>query len=184
MGTSVSHGSPRSTNWKRVFICYDDNNLPNDRIINEIWRASDNQPSPISSELKSSIVYLCFDAINTSKNFKEALNKFDTAIFKSKSNSIIAEFAKRAIPTSFQSENPPSQWTKNFFSEITNYIISRDASGFVGKNYRNKTVSDLINFKQMISNKVESRLQEKIKIKSHSDWNTFIDSTLSNLKSK
>lgn len=186
MGTSISHGSPRkSTNWKRVFVCYEDNNLPSERIINEIWRASENQDIPISSELKSSIIFKCFDTVKTSQNFKEALNKFDTEIFNSKSNSIVAELAKRAIPSSYQSTNPANQWTKNLFTEVTNYIISRDASGFVGENYRNKTISDLIDYKKMITSKVESLLQPgKTSIKSPKDWNSFIDTTVSNLKTK
>jgi hypothetical protein len=186
MGTSVSHGSPRgSSNWRRVFVCYGDNNLPTNRIINEIWRASENQPYPISSQLKSNIIFSCYDVVKSSSDFREAINKFDSKIFESKSNSIIAEFAKRVIPVAFQSSNPSNQWAKSFFSEITNYIISRDASGFVGKQYRNKTVNDLIDYKKSISTRVDTLLSsERAKISSQNDWNSFVDKAIANLKSK
>lgn len=188
MGTSISQSSPRkSSNWKRVFVCYENNNLPDNRVINEIWRASETSEkgiNPLSSEMKSQAIYSCYEAVKTSNNFQEALQKFNKTILETKSNSIIAEFAKRVIPSAFQSQNPSEQWTNNFFKEVTNYIISRDASGFVGERYRNKSVSELIEFKKSISNKVEQVIKsEKKEFKSKNDWNSFVDNSISKLKS-
>ena len=37
MGTSVSQSSPRkSSSWKRVFVCYENNSIPENRIVNEV----------------------------------------------------------------------------------------------------------------------------------------------------
>jgi hypothetical protein len=187
MGTSISQSSPRkSSNWKRVFVCYENNNLPDNRVMNEVWRASETsekESKPLSSEMKAQAIYSCYEAVKSSNNFPEALQKFNNAIVKTKSNSIIAEFAKRVIPSAFQSSNPSDQWANNFFKEVTNYVISRDASGFVGANYRNKSVKELIEFKKNVSNKVEQIVKsEKKNIKSQKDWNSFIDNSISKLK--
>lgn len=187
MGTSVSHSSPRkSSSWKRVFICYENNNIPENRIVNEVWRASetsDKESSPLSTEMKSKAIYSCYEAVKSSNNFQDALQKFNSIILETKNNSIIAEFAKRVIPIAFQSTNPSEQWANNFFKEITNYVISRDTSGFVGNNYRNKSVKELIEFKKNISNKVSQIISAETKeFKSQTDWNSFVDNSISKLK--
>lgn len=187
MGTSVSQSSPRkSSSWKRVFVCYENNNIPENRIVNEVWRASetsDKDSSPLSTEMKSQAIYSCYEAVKSSNNFQDALQKFNSTIFETKNNSIIAEFAKRVIPIAFQSNNPSEQWANSFFKEITNYVISRDASGFVGENYRNKSVKELIEFKKNISNKVSQIISSETKeFKSQTDWNSFVDKSISKLK--
>lgn len=188
MGTSISQSSPRrSSNWKRVFVCYESNNLPDSRVMNEIWRASetsDKGNSPLSSELKTQAIYSCYEAVKSSKSFDEAIQKFNKTIIETKGNSIVAEFAKRVIPSAFQSSNPSEQWANNFFKEVTKYVISRDASGFVGESYRNKSVKELIEFKKNVSNKVEQVIKsEKKEFKSQADWNSFVDKSISKLKS-
>lgn len=187
MGTSVSQPSPRkSSSWKRVFVCYESNNLPESRVMSEIWRASETperEGRPLSSEIKSDTIYSCYQAVKSSKTFQEALQKFNSTIVETKGNSIIAEFAKRSIPSSFQSQSPPIQWTTNFFKEVTNYVISRDASGFVGEHYRNKTVKELIEFKKSIGSKVSQVVgSEKGNFKSKAEWNSFVDNCITKLK--
>lgn len=188
MGTSISQSSPRkSSNWKRVFICYENNSLPDSRVMNEVWRASETSEKdskPLSSEMKAQAIFSCYEAVKSSKNFQEALQKFNNTIIQTKGNSIIVEFAKRVIPSAFLSSNPPEQWTNNFFKEVTNYVMSRDASGFVGESYRNKSVKELIEFKKAISNNVEQTIRSERKdFKSQADWNSFVDNSISKLKS-
>ncbi len=184
MGTSVSHGSPRTSNWKPVLACYTNDYFSNERVINEVWRASEKETTPISSMMKSDAIFECYNAINNSKNYREALQKFNDIILSTKQNTIVAEFAKRVIPTAFQAEKPSQQWKNSFFTELTNYVVSRDASGFVGKNFRNKSVTELIAFKKTIGKKVNDIVgADKTKIKSKSDWNAFVDSSITKLKS-
>jgi hypothetical protein len=184
MGTSVSQASPRNNNWNPIFAFYANSTLPEERIIQEIWRASERQENPISSEMKSDLIYQCYQVVRSSNDFKEAIEKFNRVVISSKQNSIIAEFAKRGIPSAFQSENPSSRWKENIFNEITKYVISRDASGFVGDKYRNKNVRELIEFKQRIGGKVADIVSsERGRIESKEDWNNFIDSSISKLKS-
>lgn len=187
MGTSISQGSPRKgPNWKPVFKCYEDCKIPEDRIINEIWRASDNEMIPISTQLKSEAIYNCYEIVKNSVNAIEALNTYNKVLFDTKKNSIVAEFAKRAIPLSFQEKYPADAWANKFFAEVTNYFVSRDSSGFVGENFRNKTVDEMIDFKKNLSLKVGHLIssERKSRIDSLSSWNSFIDKTIKKLKTE
>ena len=185
MGTSISQPSKRTPNWRPVFKCYENENIPEFRTINEVWRASENEEMPISYHLKSEAVYNCYEVVKNSNSTAEALQKFNHSILKNKNNSIVSEFAKRAIPLAFQSSNPSNQWINSFFSEITSYIVSRDTSGFVGESYRNKNVSELINFKKAIISRVYQIIgSDDININSFSSWGSFVDSSVQKLKTK
>lgn len=186
MGTSISHGSPRNgPNWKPVFKCYENSRIPEKRIINEIWRASENEQIPLSSQLKSEAIFKCFQAVKNSTNASDALNSFRQGVIDSKNNSILAEFARRAIPISFQNENPAGIWPNKFFTEVTNYLVSRDTCGFVGENYRNKSVNEMIEFKKSLSSKVGQLLSsEKSSIVSQTSWNSFVDRVVKKLKTE
>ncbi len=186
MGTSVSQPSPRnSTSWKRVFVCYENDNIPEDRLVNEVWRASENirEQIPISNEIKSESIYKCYEAVKNSNSYQEALKNYNDYLVTNGKNSIMAEFAKRVIPLSFQTANPENNWKKLFFSEVTKYVVSRDASGFIGKENRNKTVSEMIEFKKRVSSIVQNTISNiKMETKTYNDWKTFVDSSISNLK--
>jgi len=183
MGTSISHGSPRTTNWKPVLACYIDDKFPKERIISEVWRASEKEATPISEMMKSDTIFRCYNAVIDSENYRDALQKFNDIVLETKQNSIVAEFAKRVIPLAFQSNKPAEQWRISFFSEFTNYVVSRDVSGFVGNGLRNQSVTDLIEFKKSISNKVNQIVSaNKAKIKNKRDWNNFIDTSILKLK--
>lgn len=185
MGTSVSQSSPRSAKWKPVHLSYTNENIPEDKILNEVWRAADNPTEEVrwSDEIKSDIIYSCLKTVDNSTNFQEALAKFNDVVFKRKNNSIAAELAKRSIPIAFQGQNPTNDWVNRFFSEVTSYVISRDLSGFVGSNYRNKNVADLNSFKNRINTNLTKVLESKnINIKSKKGWMNYVDDTISKLK--
>jgi len=183
MGTSVSSPSPSDSNWQPSFACYRNSKVPEKRIIPEIWRASENQENKLSEELKSDSIYSCYNLIQESKNPSEALNKYQKSVFKNKSNSIVAELAKRAIPPSYQEGEPSDKWKGNLFSQVTNYVISRDASGFVGANFRNENIQDLKNFKESISSQVKKVFEnDTTKYSSKEEWDKFIDSSIEKLK--
>lgn len=183
MGTSISQPSPKNTNWKPLHSSYQNPYIPEQRIINEIWRASENQENPISVSLKSDSIFDCYNAVKESKTFQEAVEKINKAVALKKNNSIMAEFAKRVIPPSFQANKPPNNWAARFFCEINNYVLSRDTSGFVGEKYRNKSVKELIEFKKNIAKKVIETIQlPKKQILSKKDWNKFIDNSIKKLK--
>jgi len=187
MGTSISQSSPRkSSNWKRVLVCYEDNKLPDSRVVNEIWRAAETTEKgqlPISVEMKSANIYACYQAVSEASTFQEAIQSFNRTLAENKSNSILAEFARRVIPASFQSDNPPSHWTTNFFKEVTAYIVSRDASGYVGDSYRNKSVQELIAFKQVIAQRIDQTVGSGAnEARSVNEWERLVDQTIAKLK--
>lgn len=188
MGTSVSQYSPRnSKKWNPVHVCYTKENIPEERVLTEVWRAADNPSEQVqwSNEMKSDVIYFCFETVKSSSDIKEAMKKFKENVMSNKSNSIVAEFAKRSIPFAFQGTNPAKDWVNKFFSEVTNYVVSRDTSGFVGENYRNKTVKDLDGFKKRLSDNLNQILQsQQSDIKSQKDWSAFIDNTVAKIKSR
>src|SRR5690606_233083 len=98
--------SKRTPNWRPVLKCYENDKIPEHRTVNEVWRASENEEIPISQHLKSEAVYNCYNAVKNSASPVEALQKFNISVIKNKNNSIISEFAKRAILMAFQSSNP------------------------------------------------------------------------------
>lgn len=185
MGTSVSQASPRNASWQRVFTCYKNKNIPEDRVVAEVWRASDNQEMPLSAELKSETVYFCFNAVENSQSFTEATEKINQNIEKQGGNSITTEFAKRVIPLAFQTSNPGDSWKGHFLSEITKYVVARDASGFVGNKYRNKSISDLVEFKRRIGEITFNKISGMdTRISNISDWRGFVDQIMIKLKNE
>lgn len=186
MGTSISHGSPRTAKWKPLHTCYENPNIPENMVLNEIWRAADNPTAEVrwSKELKSDLIFSCLKIIKNSNEISTAIKGFSQIIFESKNNSIASELAKRSIPAAFNTEKPQTQWAAKLFSEITNYIVSRDTSGFVGESYRNKTIQDLSNFKNNINSFLFTKISDTpINIESKDDWDSFVDSTINTLKS-
>ena len=181
MGTSVSQGSLRNTNWAAVHAGYINDFIPEHRIINEIWRASDREG--MTELLQSGIIYECYSTVHKAETPQEALKSFGNLVLERQSNSLIAEFAKRAILGVFESKSPSSDWTARFFADVTNYIMSRDTSGFVGAGYRSKTVGDLVSFKQNILSKVYNIvISERKHITSQKDWNSFVSKSIKLLK--
>lgn len=183
MGTSVSSPSPSDSNWQPSFACYRYSEIPEKRVIPEIWRASENQENKLSEELKSDSIYNCYNLIQESHSPSKAIKEYQKNVFKNRNNSIVAELAKRAIPASYKKENPSNEWKGNLFSQVTNYVISRDASGYVGTNFRNKNIKDLKNFKSEISNQVKKIFKnDTARYTSKQEWDNFIDSSIKKLK--
>lgn len=183
MGTSISHPSPNNLNWKPTKIGYEREQIPIQTIISQIWRASENQAAPLSTQMGADIVFQCHEIVKNSVSIPQAMSDFSKAQIQSKQNSIVAEFAKRAIPVALSSQNPTQAWRSAFFSELTNYIVSRDASGYVGSKYRNKSIADLSNFKTTIRNEV-SKIVSSIKQEpaDKTQWNSFISEAISKVR--
>lgn len=185
MGTSSSHPSPSTTSWKPLKSCYTNSKIKTDIVVNNIWRAASHVDSDITNQMKSEAVQLCLKAVQSSATADEAFSKANDSIISSGSNSIIAELGKRAIFVSFHSDNPKQQWVQAFLSEVTNYIVSRDISGFVGSNYRNRTVKDMIEFKKILAVNVKSVVHQAGDPPAKSaNWSTYVERIIEKLKSK
>ena len=159
MGTSSSYPSPQTINWKAVSAGYKRSDVPIRRLISEIWRACEAQENPLSNLIKSDVLFKCQEVIRHSDNSTTALKNFTKEVIRSKQNSVIAELAKRALVVAMKSEDPPKMWRASLFSEITSYLVSRDVSGYVGRDYRNKTIEELRRFKEEIRTNVQTIAQ-------------------------
>ncbi|HRP36935.1 MAG TPA: hypothetical protein PLS50_03935 [Candidatus Dojkabacteria bacterium] len=185
MGTSISQASERTISWNSVLACYANAEIPESWVINEIWRASDQQEFAISAELKSSALFDYYQIVDNSTGANEALTKINLHIFEHNNNSVVLEFAKRVVNKAYTYSTPANAWKALLFSEITKYYISRDASGFVGEKYRNKTVNDLIAYKSRIGDKISRFIMQKDeRLNTLRTWQSFVDSSIKELKSR
>jgi hypothetical protein len=182
LGHSSSHGSPKTRNWKAVSLGYVHPDIPIKRIVSEIWLAAENQQKPLSSLLKSETIYRCQEAIKKSENMSQAYQNVEKEILSSKQNSIIAEFAKRAIPGAFKTKEQAQEWRSAFFSEVTNYLVSRDISGYVGSKFRNKTIGEVVKFKEEIK-KAVYEITKKIKVEptSSAQWKQYVSNAITEI---
>jgi hypothetical protein len=179
VGTSVSHRSPRTLGWKTASLGYSDRAIPQERVINEMWRASTAQANPIPQRLDSEIVFKCQEAVRRAGSVGQALHNVTTELIRSKQNSIITEIAKRAVPAAFRAENPVREWRNLLMVEMTDYLLSRDISGYVGGSHRNKTVAELIEFKRSVRDKVYRAVANvTIDPSSTAEWTQYIKATI------
>lgn len=183
MGTSISAHSPRELNWNPVLVCYKDSRVPVHRVISEIWRAADNQTDSISDHMGSVSVFECYKSIKSSETYEEAIEKVTNFTIESGRNSLVVELAKRALAKSYSTSQPIKHWKSFFVSEVTSYFVSRDASGFIGPNYRNKNIRDLIAFKKDIDDRVVNIVsKQKSDINNLAEWKQEIQDVVTKLK--
>src|SRR6266478_7308056 len=183
MGTSVSQASPRTTGWRVVAAGYQTEHLPPTRIATEIWRAATGPGNNLGEQLEAPGVFHCYrvaqDFSGTPQRAFEALAR----IGRLKDNTIALEFAKRATLIACQKEGGAQQWASLFFKEITNYLVARDASGYVGQVFRSKDVGELSNLKAEISSHVEKRVQDLgISAESAAEWQRKIKRAIETVK--
>jgi len=182
MGTSVSQSSPKTTSWRSVNTCYESDQVTVDRIVKEIWHAAGSEGSTIEAQIKSPAVFACYNLAQSDVP-RDRMHDALSDVSPRYGNSMVVEYAKRATIIASQAEQPAKQWPRIFFKELTNYLVSRDASGFVGPASRSKTVGDLINLKRSIGTEVERVLGEvPISARNVNGWLHAVDSALRALR--
>jgi hypothetical protein len=186
MGTSISHKSPSTSGWKMASQGYINPDISIRRIVAEIWRATQSQPKPLQLAIKSEAVFDCGEALRDSTSAIQALKIARKKLIETKKSSVVTELAKRTIPEAFQAKNPTKAWRSLLFSTITDYLVSRDISSYVGSKFRNKSISELISFKTAIRGVVKTIVEkEKTVPTSFNDWGRYVEKivhTLSNEK--
>lgn len=152
MGTSVSQPSPSTRNWEAAQSTYKSDMFPADRVLQEIWRAATNQDEGnIAVQLSAPIVNRLREIAVQGGTLIEVASAINREIALSRQNSLGVEIARRAALQCLSSENRSQAFNERLFAEASNYLVSRDLSGFVGSEFRNKTVSDSLRFKQSIT---------------------------------
>lgn len=157
MGTSVSHRSPDTTGWKAVAACYKFANIPPERTATEIWRAA-SRDHALTEQLASPSVAACVERGLATADRAEASRSI-RELSLAKENTIVGEFAKRALLVKSAGGHPNESHATVLFRQLTDYYVARDIAGYVGANYRCKTVSELRSFKKSISDLVAKKVQ-------------------------
>jgi hypothetical protein len=193
MGTSASQASPRSgpsaTSWAAVAAGYRSPEVPLERVVKEIWRAAQSgEEANWRVLLRSAGVRLCFDTASTAESPQQALATATREISRSRQSSIAVDVAKRALVQGFSvSGDVRRGFVEALFGQVTSYLISRDLAGHVGDRFRNRRVSDAIEFKKNVGLQVrreiagvieEMGLPEK---SSEASWSRFLDTAVTRL---
>jgi hypothetical protein len=97
--------------------------------------------------LSAPIVFECQQMVRDSASALDALARVSGLLAKSKQNTIVSELAKRAATFAFPNDEPVGRWRENLFTQVTDYLVSRDLPGYVGPAFRNRTVADVVTFK-------------------------------------
>lgn len=182
MGTSANHPSPRTLPWRAVQAGYQNANVPIERVVNEIWRACRSNPDAIPERLASPVLFDCYKAVKSSDSMREAVDRVTNVITESKTNSVITELARRAVPPSFAYSEPSKAWLQRLYVEVTNYLVSRDLPGFVGHEFRNGNVRQAIEFKSSLAAKVSQVVAEvRTDPTTNAEWSDFTRVTAAKL---
>ncbi len=171
MGTSVSQRSPNTPGWRVVSACYSSDTVPVDRAIVEIWRAAAKQDQSLLQQLGSSTVETCVNAANRRVDAELAARTVHE-LSASKQNTVIGEFAKRMLALKSNGGAQGDTPTAALFRQLTDYYVSRNIAGYVGGNFRCKTLSELRAFKQELGDAAAAKVKrlEQAERLSQRDW--------------
>jgi hypothetical protein len=160
VGTSVTHRSPSNLPWNAVRIGYERAEVPEDRVLRDIWRAAQADAETDWRVLISSpVVASCLRVVTQSDSAGAALAAATRAIGGSE-RTFASEVAKRAVVTSFGSDDPRREFVGRLFAAATDYLVSRDLSGHVGLGTRNATVREAAAFKDRLKTRALDSARE------------------------
>jgi len=178
MGTSASHPSPSTINWHAVARGYERDDIPVERIAQELWRAAQSEPNANWSALLSSpIIATCFDIAVHGDDPVTAVRSATREIVRTRQSSIAADIAKHAVLRSVGATNRAETFVGTLFSEASNYLVSRDLSSYVGPTFRNQTVAQAIQFKKELSGRVAEVVRQAAPVPSTRDpqaWQAYV----------
>lgn len=151
MGTSVTHRSPRTLSWNSVQVGYENSLVPEARILRDVWRAALVEThASWSSLLGTDVIANCLAVVTTSDGPADAFVRASAAIAASGASSLAAEVAKRAVAGSFGADDRAREFTARVFAGATDYLVSRDLAGHVGRGDRLGTVREATAFKERL----------------------------------
>ncbi len=183
MGTSISQGSPRGVSWSAVAATYRSSTVPIGRVVKEIWRAARSDPQANWQNLLANRgVLICLRVALSSGSAGEAVQVASREIARERASSLAADIAKRAVVKSFGHEDRAVAFAQALFVETSNYLVSRDLSGYVGPAERNPTVSAAISFKERIAKHIEQSVREVGRPSAEAGaWQEFLQRTVDRL---
>jgi len=158
MGTSISHSSPPTNNWRAVAATYLSESIGTERVIQEIWRAASHQPTgDMGSDLAQPVIQRCLQIALEARSPQDAYQNTARMIALSEKSTLATDIAKRAVVGVFlRKEERASCFVRLLFSGAVDYLISRDLPSYIGKGNRLENVTDSIKFKISIKQQVET----------------------------
>ncbi|MFC1897597.1 hypothetical protein ACFLX8_03420 [Chloroflexota bacterium] len=189
MGTSFSHRSPSTPSWRAVSAAYLNASIPEERVVEEIWKAATNQPhDKLASSLSEPIIYACLKVALESDDFNTADYNVSKLIAMSGEASLATDIAKRAVLSSFLevSRDKKRNFIKLLFSNTADYLISRDIPSYFGRGSRLENMSSTIQFKEDLKRLVVNRvndyeLPDQIEDDPQS-WKRYVEGAISYLR--
>lgn len=151
MGTSVSHRSPRTLSWSSVQVGYENSLVPEARVLRDVWRAALGEPEASwANLLATETVARCLEVAMTAESPGAGLRQATESIAESGGSSLATEVAKRAVIASVGARDRALEFTARVFAGATDYLISRDLAGHVGRGDRLPTVREATAFKERL----------------------------------
>jgi hypothetical protein len=187
VGTSTSQRSPRTTPWQAVALTYRDDAFPVEQVAQQLWRAAQSDPDADWGQLLASpIVPACLDIALASNSSSAALRQATFEIVRSRQASIAADIAKRAVVRSFaEPGDRAAAFAAALFGEASNYLVSRDLSGFIGADARNRTVGEAAAFRDAVRSRVEAVVRSTplpADASRTNRWGAFVDAVVGRLR--
>lgn len=185
MGTSVSQPSPPSLPWRAVFAAYADERIPLARAVNELFRAATADPQvDLVGELSSGTVYAFYRIACSGVAPQEAMELASRIVTKTKTSSIIVQLAKRALVGTCVGGGGSIAFCENLFAQIGDYYVSRDVSGRIGIGQRNKSVREVMEFREEVTAAVReaARASAPARPPTLTEWRHYVRRTLEVLK--
>ena len=188
MGTSVSQPSPKNTlGWDAVAAAYTNESVPIERLVKELWRAAQSEQTANWQDLLAApIISTCLDIAVQSETPPQASRQVAREIARLKASSLASDIAQRAAIQCFTTADRSQGYTQALFVGVSDYLVSRDVSGFIGANTRLQNAVSLIEFKNAIRNRVTEIVQQVESPSSparSSEWSEFVATTIARLAS-
>ena len=160
MGTSVSQRSPDTPPWNAAREAYEDPDIPMDAALRNIWRACDSDGQTLSEFLSAPAVAELGNIAARASSASEVLHEAARLIVREKASSLATDIAKRALAHCAGQPEAAALYARSLFAEATNYLASRDISGFVGPNTHLATVQDSVRFKSELMRTSEAVVRQ------------------------
>ncbi|MBX3150298.1 hypothetical protein KF728_09140 [Candidatus Obscuribacterales bacterium] len=186
MGTSVSQMSPRTRGWNIVQTVYTTESIGVERAVTEIWRAATGEATNLATQLASPIVARIEQIASTSGSPTEIAMRVEMEIASSGSANFACEVARLAAIKTAQApvESRQTLFREKLFAEASSYFVSRDISGFVGQNFRNQNVSEMVEFKQKAMESTTVSVRKSSEQLKKASWSEYVAGIVDDLRGK
>ena len=110
----------------------------------------------------------------------EALPAFDRSVRESRTTSLFADLARRALARAVVTQGGGEAFGAELFAEATGYFASRDLPSVVGSQGKVQTAKDSLALKAALRNEALSRVRQ-VRADPRVDWTGYVSAAISAL---